>query len=339
MARIYNAGFEYDEIPPVVANAGRLGASVTPGNGGATGSVKKRIDFGLIDRSITFGVPTPHSGDELFFKMHCQTIGSSLHNIEFGFDDGTSIAWYSSSGNIEINGSPVAYYSTGSLSNAAWFLVEFRFSLGASGVIQLRFNGNTVATYTGAVGSSGAKLESYQLFGGSKHDMFLDDVAINDTSGSHNNSWVGNTYVIPLIPNGNGDISEWVGSDADSIDNYLLVDDSPDALPSDTEYVSQENDDKKDLYQIANLPSLGEFDVINNVQVVAVARKQNEGEGGKIELLLKDNSVEIDAGEVIVPVAYSAMRGDIFATNPNTGVAWTESEINSLQIGFKKITP
>jgi hypothetical protein len=64
----------------------------------------------------------------------------------------------------------------------------------------------------------------------------------------------GDCHVDYLVPDGNGDTSQWVGSDSDSVDNWQLVDEMP---PSATDYVEADTTDLRDLYTVTNLPASG----------------------------------------------------------------------------------
>ncbi len=103
------------------------------------------------------------------------------------------------------------------------------------------------------------------------NNIYFDDIAINDTSGSFETSWPGEGGIIQLWPNANGDNSDWGGSDGDSTDNYALVDENP---PNDiTDYVQENVLNQIDDYNIEDTPAaLGAGDTIVVVAVGVRAR-------------------------------------------------------------------
>jgi hypothetical protein len=116
-------------------------------------------------------------------------------------------------------------------------------------------------------------------------DYIVDDCAINDTAvGGDQDTWPGEGEVIVLRPNGNGDNSQWVGSDADSTDNYLLVDEVP---PSATDYVENETDEEIDDYNLEATPAALESTDTINVVHVGVYAAVNDATGGDPNIALR----------------------------------------------------
>ncbi len=113
----------------------------------------------------------------------------------------------------------------------------------------------------------------------------LDDVAVNDTTGSIDNSWCGDGHVIALTPNANGDFSQFVGSDGDTTANYALVNEIP---ANTTSYVESSVSAKKDLYHLTPAtPSLKPDDKISRVWVSTTARQQS-ADGSSVNLWRDD---------------------------------------------------
>src|SRR5688572_2169742 len=124
-----------------------------------------------------------------------------------------------------------------------------------SGTMNIANNANNVGCYTGG--------------GDATLIYYVDDLAVNDTTGSFQNSWCGEGKVIALRPNGDGDNSQWTGSDGNSTDNYLLVDETP---PDSADYVQSNTNNQIDDYNFEATPAaLGASDVINVVQVGVLA--------------------------------------------------------------------
>jgi hypothetical protein len=116
-------------------------------------------------------------------------------------------------------------------------------------------------------------------------DYIVDDLAINDTAaGGDQDTWPGEEEVIVLRPNGNGASSQWTGSDADSTDNYLLLDEVP---PSATDYVENETDEEIDDYELEATPAALESTDTINVVHVGVYAAVSDATGGDPNIALR----------------------------------------------------
>lgn len=102
--------------------------------------------------------------------------------------------------------------------------------------------------------------------GNATFDHVVSDMAVNSTAaGGTQTSWPGAESLVYLFPNGNGDLSQWAGSDGNSTDNYLLVDEVP---PNTTDYVESNTSGQIDEYELTATPAgMGATDTINVVQV------------------------------------------------------------------------
>ena len=89
-------------------------------------------------------------------------------------------------------------------------------------------------------------------FDNTQTQMRFDDVYLVDTS-APNGDFLGDVRVAYLAPNGNGASSQFVGSDLNSVDNYLLVDEVP--ANDDTDYVQSDVLNNIDTYALADLPA------------------------------------------------------------------------------------
>lgn len=173
---------------------------------------------------------------------------------------------------------------TSTLSTATWYRIETEIDVTAaagSHVVKSRVaspSQETADTYTefasatnrslsaGVMSMSiGANLASEANATG---EWYFDDHAINDNTTSNQNSYPDEGEVIVRRPNGNGDNSQWTGSDGNSTDNYLLVDE---VTPNDaTDYVESKTSGQIDDYTVEDMPaSMDSNDVINVVHVEA----------------------------------------------------------------------
>lgn len=228
--------------------------------------------------------------------------------------------------------------STASVSASDWFMLEVHVMIANSGgIIEVKINGlsDPTGVFTGdtqpGTQTTINNLGFVGVTGG--FTFYFDDIAINDTTGSTDNSWCGDGRVIALTPNANGDSSDLVGNDGNSTDNYLLVDEAP--SDGDTTYVESDVPNAKDLY---NLTPCGLTNVnIQRVWVEAVAEDTTSGDG-VVKLLMKTGSTEYESDDIALGSAYAKQKSSEYLTNPNTSSAWTTSQLDSLQVGMKVIS-
>lgn len=233
-----------------------------------------------------------------------------------------------------------AYTSTGTLvatgaipySASVWYIIEVYVKIADSGGrIVLKFDGIIDINYTGDT-KPGADTTVGQIAynTGYNSGFRIDDIALNDTSGGSDNGWCGDGHIIALRPNGNGDSSQFVGSDGNSTDNYLLVDEAP---PNGSDYTQSPNVGEQDLY---NFGATG----LTNVSIRRIwpeARAiDTVAEGAEVYLPIKTNSIQYDGTAVSLLTSYTKqLRGDVRTINPDTTSAWQVSELDALQAGIK----
>ena len=147
----------------------------------------------------------------------------------------------------------------------------------------------------------------------------FDSVVISD-------EWLGDCHVDYLVPDGSGDTNEWLGSDGNSVDNYLLVNEVP---PSGVQFVEADGEDLLDLYTVTNLPASGE---ILAVEQVISAWKAGPNPQFPLNYVLKTpgGTAKLEGPDLIATM--QNYTGGIKLLNPE-GNPWSVADINSLQIG------
>jgi hypothetical protein len=161
-------------------------------------------------------------------------------------------------------------------------------------------------------------------------NMYFDDFYVCDTAGSVNNDFLGDVRVDAYLPNGNGNSSQFVGSDADSTNNYLLVDDPTD-IDDDTTYVESSTVSNKDTYAIADMSHVPS--TIHGVQVCASAKKDDAG-ARTMAIVTRSGGTDYDSSAYSISTSYLVYR-NIRETDPNTSSAWSKTNLNSAEFGVK----
>jgi hypothetical protein len=120
-----------------------------------------------------------------------------------------------------------------------WYLVEFRALFSASAnasQLEFRINQTSIAsTSTANNSASGAAVIRFQLSPTSTGTpvVYLDDIAVNDDSGTVQNSWPGEGKVVLLLPISNNSVGNWLsGSGTSGTNNgnqWQALDNTPPA--------------------------------------------------------------------------------------------------------------
>lgn len=310
------------------------------GNGSASTAVKRTGNYSYLagNNQDLSKVISPLT--EFFFRVPFYVNLATQTRIFDWFNGGTelgSIRRNASTGRLEayVGGTLTA---TGTLvtTNLTWYMLEVHVKIAdASGDIEVKVDGSATLDidYSGDTKPGAAtQVDLLKLNGGSGSSFltYYDDLGLNDTTGGVDDSWCGDGRIILLTTNGNGDVSQLMGSDGNQTDNYLLVDDVPD--DSDTTYVEGSVVDERDLYALIAC-GLSGVDIIR-VQAVAVA-KDTVASGGKIALVVKTNTVEYAGSDQELLTSYAIIKGADYKLNPNTSAAWSISELDALQVGPK----
>lgn len=225
---------------------------------------------------------------------------------------------------------------TAVLSQLTWYYIEVKITINnTTGVFAVKLNGVSELNLTSQDTQNGGTgvIDNYRLgyngSGQASDPAFYDDHVMLDTTGSApNNDFIGDVRVEALLPNGNGNSSQWVGQDADSTDNYLNVDE---ASPDDnTTYNESGTVSNKDTYAYSNLtPGSG---TVYGVQIVPYARKTDSG-SRSIVSVARLSATEVDSSNKALTTTYLYLP-DMRETKPGGG-AWSVSDVNSAEFGAK----
>lgn len=266
--------------------------------------------------------------------------------ISFNSDGGRCFSWLMSGGTqvylVYASGTQKisAYRGNGTLLGtgstlitlSAWHFVEIRTKFdNSTGEVEILSDGVQHLLVTGVdtdngLGSSG---DGIQIGDGNGMFNFFDDIYLLDTaSGSPCDDFLGDVRVEALFPTGNGNSSQFLGSDSNSTDNYLLVDDpTPDG---DTTYVESSSVGDEDTYAYGNLTST--TGTVYGVAPIPYSRKTDSGPRS-ICSVARLSATEEDSADTALTASYQYSQ-DIRQTKPGGG-AWTISDVNSAEFGVK----
>lgn len=186
-------------------------------------------------------------------------------------------------------------------------------------------------TFSGDTKNGGTKtvFDSFGFHGGSF--QHIDDIYCANGAGSA--PFNGRLYDLrcwPVPPNGNGNYSQLVGSDGNSTDNYLHVDEAG-ASPSSADYNGSATDGQKDTYAFPNLvPTSG---VIADVRHGFWGVKSDSGPKS-LRSVARVNSTDYTGADKALALSQTSYS-QRYQINPDTGNPWTVAEINAAEFGVE----
>jgi hypothetical protein len=331
MARLFTDGAEFGDTRFWTGNAYTVSTAIK-----RSGVYSHRVDGYNCYKTVGNGL------SEYYYR-----VGLYTDNISYGFQLTQKLTGYttnvvriqtssatSSRVAIIIDDATKAY-STVTLSSSTWYLIEVYVKLHrTTGVVTVKLDGTEIVTWTGDTlgnlytnyGKSTIDTFYYLVYGAA----YLDDLALNDTTGSTDNSWCGDGRVILLMPNGDGDVTQMTNSAGTQVNNYSYVDEIPST--GDTDYVCASGTGTYDLYALTN-PTISGV-TIQRVWVEARAR-ETVAESGVLKAVMKINGVEYDSEGQALITTYTPIVFSGYVLNPNTLTTWAISDLTDLQIGPK----
>lgn len=119
--------------------------------------------------------------------------------------------------------------------NNSYFWLEFKAVTGASGSASLeaRINGTTVVLVTGLTFATAIDQLIYGRTGPGTHNYTMDDLVVWDNTGTENNDWMGDSFVIAAAPNSDAAANDWTASTGTA--RWDMIDE---AAPNDTDFIT-----------------------------------------------------------------------------------------------------
>lgn len=204
------------------------------------------------------------------------------------------------------------------------------------GITDITLTGIDTNTGTANVGTirMGVLPSGNITFGGAAADFYFDDVVVNDTSGTVANSWPNQAGVQLLTPNADGNYTAWT-STGGAVD-YTEVDDVAawGGLPDgDTTHLSSATTGQRTSVGLTGVTGagdvLGVMLLTNAASSVATADTMNQ--------FVRVNGTDYDSTAFSPGTSY-AWRTDILTLNPDTSAAWTTAEIETMELGWQRVT-
>ncbi len=220
-----------------------------------------------------------------------------------------------------------------------WMYVEAKITVrdGVDGTYDIRVNENSVLSGTGVnlgeVGSDGADSFSYGHTSAGKV-ISMDDIYILDDQGTTNNTWLGDSVAVALLPTAEGNQNDFTPSSG--IDNSALVDD-PDETSSSADYVSSDTNAHQDFYAYENLPATG-LGTIFAIRIVTDAAMVSVGSRVLKPKFRAASTSEGDGDDFTVDGTTLLGHPIIMEQDPVALGAWTKTEIDGGEFGVEVVS-
>jgi hypothetical protein len=219
----------------------------------------------------------------------------------------------------------------------SWQYVEVKVTLSATvGVVNIRLNGGDVLNLTGQNTKNGG---TNTVFEGiafwddfMANGIYIDDLYICNGAGSVNNDFLGDCSVQTLYPNGNGNYSQWVGSDGDSVNNYQLVNEA--GSPVTTTYVETGTLGNIDTYAYADL--VATTSLVRGVAHRSYIEKTDTG-AQNFRQVARIGGTNYPGSDVALGTSFGLVSR-YFDQSPATAAAWLIAEVNGAEFGVENRT-
>lgn len=189
-----------------------------------------------------------------------------------------------------------------------------------NGVLEVDFNGDTKQTAIADMqhikwqsGTTGSRF----------YPCYVDDIAINDTTGAQQNSWIGRGTILGFVPDGAGNYAQFTPSAGS---NYQNVEEVP---PDDDTTHNEDNVvDQKDSFTMGDIGAIGSISA-----VCWWARAKMVDGTGNLARLLRIASSDYQGSDLGLLTSYAYVF-DILELNPDDSQPWEQADVNGLEAGY-----
>lgn len=212
-----------------------------------------------------------------------------------------------------------------------WHYVELQVVQGTSnGVLSVRVNGLLAIQLTAQNTLQGGGQLLTAFVGAVPGEpcpvtVDVDDLYLADTSGTINNTFLGDVRVDALSAQANGALNQWTVEGAASAWQAVSDGDEASGIRANAAGLRQ-------TFDIAPLPAMA-TPALHGVQVTMLARKTDAGLG-KVKGLVASGAQAAVSADLILQEQL-AWHTALFERNPNGNVPWTEAAFNAAEFGVE----
>lgn len=203
----------------------------------------------------------------------------------------------------------------------------------SAGWVYVYCDGRLVVSFDGDTNEGGANFDTLRLNAVGADGTWqsatysVDDLYWDDTSGEGAPAAPPDLRFDWLNPNGNGNYSQFVGSDGNSTDNYLLVDEVG-SVPADTDYVTTATDALKDSYALTTITVPSGWNILAVIFQVAARKTDVAGTMG-LKLGGRYSAVDAVGAKKDLTTAY-LLYEERMTTQPGGG-AWSQAAVDGVE--------
>jgi hypothetical protein len=222
--------------------------------------------------------------------------------------------------------------TVGSFAYDSWNFLQVRVHIGnLDGAIQIWQNGVSIGSIANQdTENGGAFCHKWTLTSGDQ--ILFANLLIYTESGNAPNARTPETRIYAVPPNGAGASADFTAVGAGA--NWQCQTDNPN--DADTTYVSAASAPSSDLYAFpAN--SIAAGGIVYAVGVEIDARKDDAGSNEIDELIRSGGATFVAGSPSTLTSTYQRFRR-YWDLDPNTSAAWTISNSNNAQVGFRRTT-
>ncbi len=151
-------------------------------------------------------------------------------------------------------------------------------------------------------------------------------------AGDEWNARRGMIHIETKAPDANGPDNDFVGSDSNSVDNYLHVDEINDLHDGDSSYSQSPSVGDKDSYNLPNMVETN-LDSIIGVHLVTVAKKTGTNARG-VKPFFVDGGSDFSGDENVLTNGTYTYDSHMFDENPDSAAPWTPADITTGNFGL-----
>lgn len=340
MARIFQTGFELGTTTIFdVQQAGTATASTV--RNGAYALQSQGSASPILSLDTTYST--------VYVRLGFRTGSLASTTNVFAFLDGASLQ-----GRLAVTGGGAIQVFRGNTSLAVsannliainnWHLIEAFYDCATSGTWTVKVDGTQVLTDADDTDETGSgTFDRFSpLYNGNGTGQYVDDIAINDTTGSNNNSWIGDGKCVLVKPNANVSGEKDFTGVGDVTDTWKNVDDVPTLDDGTYNYSTDATDaagSDKDLFDVDG-SAVANVETVNAVQVWYRAQKDAATSDVSLRSFVKGGTgagapaTEANGTENQLTQSW-AWYQDVYETNPDTTSLWTDQEVEAMYVGYQ----